>query len=305
MTDDTDRTKSHATDGRRGVAALIGAFTIWGLMVLYLRLLGHVPAPQIIVYRAIFCCVFVLGFLRVRGELHEVRSALAQPAVLKRLMASAALISLNWLTFTWSINSGHIVEASLGYFINPLVNVVLGVALLGERLRRGQWFSVSLAATGVLYLTWLAHAPPWIALVLALSFGGYGLIRKTVGVGAMAGLGAETLLCLPFGLAYLAFCEWTGVGVLRHADGMTLGLLVMSGLVTAVPLWLFSYGARLVPYSTVGVVQYIGPTIQFLIGVFVTHEPFDATRAVGFGFIWAALLLYAVDGLRQRRAVPA
>lgn len=301
MTDSPEPTPALATDGRRGVFALLGAFTIWGLMVLYLRLLVRVPAAQIIVYRAIFCCVFVLGFLHLRGSLHEVRSALAQPPVAKRLVASAALISLNWLVFTWAINSDHIVEASLGYFINPLVNVVLGVVVLRERLRRVQWLSVSLAAAGVVYLTWLAHAPPWIALVLALSFGSYGLIRKTVAVDSMPGLGAETLLVLPFGLVYLAFCEWTGVGVLRDADPATLALLVGSGIVTAVPLWLFAYGARLVPYSTVGVLQYIGPTIQFVIGVFVFRERFDAARAVGFGFIWAALALYAADGLRRRR----
>jgi chloramphenicol-sensitive protein RarD len=285
----------------RGVLALLGAFTMWGVMVLYLRLLAAISPLQIMAYRLIFCCVFVCALLRVRGGLAEVRAALIDPHTRKRLVATSALISINWLVFTWAVTQGHVVESSLGYFINPLVNVLLGVVVLGERLKRAQWFAVSLAAAAVMYLTWLANAPPFIALILAVSFGVYGLLRKTVAVGALPGLAAETLIALPFGLAYVLYCELTGIGALQHADGLSIALLVFSGAVTAVPLTLFSYGARLVPYSTVGLLQYIGPTIQLLIGTLLLHEPFTRARAIGFVMIWAALAIYAADSLRQRR----
>jgi chloramphenicol-sensitive protein RarD len=298
-----DTSVASARAAARGVFALLGAFVTWGLMVLYLRQLAHVPPLQIIMYRAIFCCVFVFGFLRVRGDLSEVWAALLDPGVRKRLIASALCISINWLTFTWAVTNSHVVESSLGYYINPLVNVLLGVVVLGERLRRIQWLSIALAAAGVVYLAWLAQAPPFIALVVAFSFGVYGLIRKTVAVGALAGLAAETLLVLPLGVLYLVGCEWSGTGVIARGDGLSLGLLIASGVITAVPLALFSYGARLVPYSTVGLLQYISPTIQLLFGVYLYGEAFDASRALGFACIWAALALYAAEGLSRRRAV--
>jgi chloramphenicol-sensitive protein RarD len=288
--------------GGHGLPALLGAFTIWGLLPLYLRELQAVSPGQIMAHRLVWCCLFVLVWLRLRGELHEVWRALSQPATRWRLSASALLISINWLTYVWAVTSGHVVESSLGYFINPLLNVALGVLVLRERLDRVQWTAVACAAAGVVYLTWLSGAPPWIALVLAASFGTYGLVRKTVAVDAMAGLGSETLLLAPLGIGYLALCEATGQGVLGHAGAWVIALLFASGLVTAVPLWLFSYGARRVPYSTVGIVQYVGPSLQLLLGVFVFHEPFALPTALGFGLIWAGLALYAADGLMWRRA---
>jgi len=303
MTSDTqDLTPEPAAsaEAARGVGALLTAFCSWGVLVLYLRELQSVPALQIMAYRLVFCCVFMLIFLRVRGTLADVSRALRERAVRWRLLATAVLISINWLLFTWAVTHGHVLESSLGYFINPLVNVLLGVLVLGERLRRVQWLAVALAAAGVMYLTWLAHTPPWLALVLALSFGSYGLLRKTVAVEAMAGLAAETLLVAPLGLAYLVYCEWTGSGALQHARASTVVLLIGSGLVTAVPLGLFSYGARRVTYATVGLLQYLAPSIQLLLGVWVFRERFDAARANGFALIWAALAVYAFDGLRQR-----
>ncbi len=289
------------TDGR-GLLALLGAFTIWGLLPLYLRALASVPALQILTYRAVLCCVVVLGFLALRGELGQVRQALANGATRKRLALTALLISVNWLVFVWAVQSGRVIESSLGYFINPLVNVALGVLLLRERLSRLQRLAVGIAALGVAYLAWQARALPWIALVLAFSFGCYGLLRKTIPVEAMAGLGSETLLIAPFGLAYMIFTEVTGAGVLRDAPIDIVALLSLSGVLTAVPLWLFSYGARRVPYSTVGIMQYVGPSLQLALGVLVFRERFDPSRAVGFALIWAALALYAADGLLQRRA---
>lgn len=284
----------------RGLLALSCAFTVWGVMPLYMRWLRPVPALQITAYRVLFCCLFVLLFLRLRGALGEVRDALADPRSRLRLIASAALISVNWLVFVWSVTSDRVVEATLGYFINPLVNVVLGVVVLRERLRSMQWLAVGFAVAGVLYLTWLAGAPPWIALSLALSFSSYGLIRKTVAVDAMAGLGTESLLLAPIALGYLGYCEFFGTGAVSRGDPALLTLLVSSGAVTALPLWLFAFGARRVKYSTVGLLQYIGPTISLALGVFAFHEPFPPERALGFSLIWVGLAVYAADGLRRR-----
>ncbi len=279
-----------------GLAAAVGAFVIWGLFPLYLKPMAEVPALQIIAHRVVWCCLLVFAWLAIRGELGAVRAALADPPSRLKLAGSATLISVNWLLYVWAVNTGHTIEASLGYFINPLLNVVLGVALLKERLNPAQWLAVMLAAIGVLYLTVATAHPPWIALALAASFGTYGLIRKVVKVDSVPGLATETLLLVPFAVAFLAWCEVRGTAALGHSSVAINALLVGSGLVTALPLALFAYGARLIPYSTIGIVQYIGPTLQFLIGVFVFHEAFTAERAVGFVLIWAALAIYAADG---------
>jgi chloramphenicol-sensitive protein RarD len=284
-----------------GLAAAVGAFVIWGLFPLYLKPMSAVPAVQIMAHRIVWCCLLVFGWLALRGELGTVRAALADRGSRMRLTASAALISVNWLLYVWAVTHDHIVEASLGYFINPLLNVVLGVAVLKERLNRAQWVAVALAAVGVLYLTVVAARPPWIALALAASFGMYGLIRKVVRVESVPGLATETLLLAPFAVALLLWAQAQGTGAFRHAGATIDALLVGSGLITALPLALFAYGARLIPLSTVGLVQYIGPTLQFLIGVLVFHEAFPLSRAVGFLFIWSALAVYAADGAWRTR----
>jgi chloramphenicol-sensitive protein RarD len=299
-----------SSDRRRGLLALVCAFSTWGFLPLYLKPLRHVPPLAVMCHRLLWCCLFVLALLALRGELEQVRAALRDGKTRLRLCASAALISCNWLLYVWSVTNGHVVEGSLGYFVNPLVNVLLGVAVLGERLERVQWIAVAIAAAGVGYLTWLAGRPPWIALGLAGSFGSYGLIRKTVAVEALAGLASETLLIAPLGLAYLVAAELGGGGAGLHAGGWTLPLLIFGGPLTAVPLALFSYGARRVPYSTVGIVQYIGPTQQLLLGILVFGEPFPPQRAAGFALIWIALAIYAAHGMLRARsmriaAVPA
>jgi chloramphenicol-sensitive protein RarD len=262
-----------------------------------------VPALEVIAHRIVWCCLLVFAWLAVRGELGLVRAALADPVSRKRLLASATLISINWLIYVWAVTHEHVLDASLGYFINPLVNVLLGVAVLGERLNRAQKTAVGLAAAGVLYLAVVAGRPPWIALALAASFGLYGLIRKVVAVDSVPGLATETLLLAPFAVALLAWNEVQGVAALGHSSALVNALLVGSGLVTAIPLVLFAYGARRIPLSTVGLVQYIGPTLQFLIGVLVFHEAFSLSRGIGFAFIWIALAVYAADGLwRSRKA---
>ena len=295
-----DRESQQNSEEARGLLALTLAFSIWGVLPLYVRLLRSVPSVQLTAHRLVFCCVFVLGFLRLRGAQAEVWAALRYPPTRNRLIASSIAIGINWLGFVWAVNNDHVVEASLGYFINPLLNVLLGVIVLHEHLRRLQWIAIGFAAIGVCYLTWLAGAPPWIALMLATSFATYGLLRKTVAVDAMAGLGAETLLSAPFAIAYLAFCEIGGTGAMRGGTPTTWILLIFSGALTALPLWLFAYGARRVRYSTVGVLQYIGPTISLAIGVLLLHEPFPPLKAIGFMLIWSGLVIYAIDGFVNR-----
>jgi chloramphenicol-sensitive protein RarD len=285
----------------RGLSSAAGAFFIWGLLPLYLKALERVPVLQVTAHRLVWGCLFALGWLALRRELGGVKEALANPGVRWRLLASAALISVNWMTYIYGIAIDRVVETSLGYFINPLLNVVLGVVVLRERLNPVQWTAVAIAAGGVSYLTWSAGHPPWIALTLAFSFGLYGLVRKVVRVDALAGFASETLLLLPIGIAYLVWCEIIGTGSMTHEGlGMDL-LLVLGGPLTAIPLVLFAFGARRIPYSTVGLLQYIGPTIQLLLAVLVFREPFAGPRVLGFSLIWTALAIYAVDGVWRAR----
>lgn len=290
---------------RRGLWATVGAFVIWGALPLYLKPLHGVEALTITAHRVVWCFVFAGVWLAARGELGAVRAALGRRAIRVRLVASASLISTNWIVYVWAVGAGHVVEASLGYFINPLVNVLLGVMLLGERLRRAQWVAVGCAGLGVAWLTMLAGQPPWIALALALSFGGYGLLRKTVAVESTPALASETMLITPFALAWLAWQGHVGRGAFGGVSGPLAAWLVAGGLVTAVPLALFAYGARRIPYSTVGIIQYIGPTLQLIDGVVVFGEPFPPARALGFAFIWCAVVLYAGEGLRRSHALRA
>jgi len=286
----------------RGLAAATAAFVIWGLFPVYLHPLHDVAAIQIIAHRVAWSCLFILVWLMARGELGRLSSTLTKPALLARLTVTALLISCNWLVYVWSVTHEHIVDTSLGYYINPLMNVVLGVFVLKERLNRAQWVAVALAAAAVLYLAVLGRRPPWIALTLAVSFSLYGLLRKVISVDALPGLATETLVLLPFALVYLAWCQASGSGALTTSGAGIAALLIGSGLVTAIPLFLFAYGARALPYSTVGVLQYIAPSLQLMCGVYLFHESFGTARVAGFAVIWLALLIYAADGLWRSRS---
>jgi chloramphenicol-sensitive protein RarD len=281
----------------------MGAFLIWGALPLYLRPLLGIPALTILAHRLVWCCLLVSLWLAARRDLGSVRAALANPSTRRGLIGSAALIGFNWLVYILAIGTGHVVDSSLGYFINPLVNVLLGVALLGERPNRVQWVAVACAALGVAWLTVQAGRLPWIALALAFSFGGYGLIRKVIAVDALTGLAAETALLTPLGLAWLAWQGLQGVGVFGGADALRIAWLIVGGLITATPLALFAYGARRLPYSTIGIVQYLAPSLQLVFGVFVFGEAFSSARAKGFGLIWMALVIYGADGLWRARRV--
>jgi chloramphenicol-sensitive protein RarD len=285
----------------RGFAPAATAFVIWGAFPLYFHLLYQTSALQVIAHRIAWSCVFVVAWMTFRGELASVRAALTNRAVLLRLAGSATLITVNWVAFVYGVSHGRVVETSLGYFIGPLVNVLLGVVLLSEKLTRVQWIAVALAAIGVGYLTVTTGGLPWIALALAISFASYGMVRKVVQVEALPGLATETLLLAPIAAGYLLWCQWAGTGTMGHR-GVTIDvLLVFSGPLTAFSLFLFAYGTRLLPYSTVGLLQYITPTLQFMCGVFAFHEPFDRAHAIGFAIIWTALALYIVEGLRIRQ----
>src|ERR1044071_7926384 len=289
----------------RGLAAAATAFFIWGLLPLYLKLLHAVPVVQITAHRLVWGCLFAFLCLYLRRELSQVWAALRDPKTRWRLCASATLISINWLTYVYGIAANRVVETSLGYFINPLVNVLLGVLLLSERLNAAQWTAVAIAATGVGWLTWTAGHPPWISLTLAFSFGLYGLVRKVIRVDALAGFATETLLLAPLGIVYLIWCELSGTGVITNGSGGLYALLMAGGPLTAIPLVLFAFGARRIPYSTVGLLQYIGPTIQLMLAVFAFGEPFRGPRVAGFVLIWAALAIYATDGVWRSRKMPA
>jgi chloramphenicol-sensitive protein RarD len=294
---------------RSGVTAAVAAFVIWGVFPIYLAPLAAVSALQITAHRVVWSFLFVVGWIAARGELGVLIAAAARPGVIKRLIASAVLITVNWLAFVWAVNANHVVDVSLGYYINPLVNVLLGIFVLSERLNRMQWTAVALAAAGVAYLTFETGHVPWAALAVAMSFALYGLIRKTVGVEALPGLAIELTLLLPLAIGYLLWCEWSGIGAMGHSGLAVDALFVFGGPLTAIPLFLFAYGARRIPYSTVGVLQYIGPTGQLACAIWYFGEPFGRARVAGFILIWAALLLYAIEGFlstaRARRAAAA
>lgn len=294
---------AEAADSRRGFFAALGAFFIWGLLPIYIHALAPTPTVQIMAHRMIWACLFVFVYLAFKGELGKVRQALADGKTCLRLSASALLITLNWFVYVWAVSSGHVVESSLGYFINPLVSVLLGVFVLKETLNRAQWAAVALAALGVLWLTLQVGRLPWIAIALALSFGTYGLIRKQVRVESVPGLGVETLLITPLALLYLAWTLHAGTFAFGTLGLQVDVLLVLGGAFTAIPLALFAYGVRAVPLSTIGILQYIGPTLQLLTGVFLFHEPFTHIQLIGFGLIWAALGVYAADGFWRVRRI--
>ena len=299
-------TPREAAIDRRGLLAAATAFTIWGVFPAYWHLLKAVPSMQIMAHRVVWSAVLVVGWLLWRQGWDWWRTIAARPRMLAALALSGAVIAFNWGLYIWAVNAGHVVETSLGYFINPLVTVALGVVVLRERLRRPQWIAVACAAAGVAWLTWSAGSPPWIALGLAGSFALYGLVRKLVPVDAVAGLGVESLFMFLPALAYVLWAEAGHGG--GFIGGWSLGtqlLLVFSGVVSAVPLVAFAYGVRRIPLSVVGLLQYIGPTLQLLLGVWFFREPFTAVHALGFGAIWLGLAIFAGEGLwRGRRRAP-
>jgi chloramphenicol-sensitive protein RarD len=284
------------------------AFFFWGLFPLYFHALDEVPPQEILAHRMLWSLLFLVIVLTVRQQWKWLPRVLRQPRILASFVASALLLTANWFIYMWSVNNGHVIDASLGYFINPLINVLLGLLVLKEKLRRGQWIAMAVAASGVAWLTWQAGELPWIALILGITFGGYGLLRKTAALAALEGLSLETMMLFPLALVYVLWLSWHGHNAfLNTPHDSTRWLLAAAGPITAIPLLLFAAGARKIPMAVLGLIQYLSPTMQALLGVWVFHEAFPPARLAGFLVIWTALILYVLEGMwvSRRNSAPA
>ncbi len=296
-------------DLRQGVIFALAAYTIWGIAPVYFKSVAHVPAFEVLVHRIIWSVVFLLLFIAATGRLGKVMAVFKQPRLLGGLVVTALIISLNWLVFIWAVAEGRILETSLGYFINPLISVFLGMVFLSERLRPMQWLALSFAAMGVLYQLIEFGSLPWVGLVLAFSFGFYGLLRKQLVVEAVPGLFIETLIVLPVGLIVLGWMQSEGTLVFGHQSLQTDLLLIAAGLVTTFPLLFFAGAARRLALSMIGFFQYLAPSITFVLAVYVYEEPLDSSKLVTFALIWLGLLLFTGENRlasrRQRKQAAA
>jgi len=287
-----------------GVLQASLAYAMWGLLPLYFHALSAVASVDIVLHRALWSLAFVGVLLLVLRRWRWLPDVARQPRVLGAFALSALLLSSNWLVYVWAVHHGRVVEASLGYFITPLISVLLGFFFLHERPRPVQWCALATAAAGVLWLTVAGGALPWVGLVLAATFGVYGLMRKVAKLGALEGLTLETLLLAPLAAGLLAWRMSHG-GSTAGADASLLFLLALSGPFTALPLLLFAGGARRISLTTLGVLQYISPSIQFALGVWLFHEPLGGTRLIGFMLIWLALVIYTAESLLTLRRQAA
>lgn len=287
-------------DSPRGFAFATAAYVMWGFLPLYMKALNHVPAAEVVAHRILWSVPVAGAILIWLGRTSDLMAALRSPRMLGWGAVTAALISLNWAVYVWSIQTGHALDAALGYYINPLFSVLLGALLLKERLSRAQWAAIALAVVAVAVLTIEAGRLPLAAIGLSLTWGFYALAKKQLPIGPNQGFMLEVLLLLPVGLGYVVWMSVTGTGHFLQ-DGPTMALLTGAGLVTAVPLIVYANGAKLLRLSTIGILQYIAPTMIFLTAVFVFEEPFGTARAVAFPMIWAALAVYTWELVRQAR----
>ena len=290
-----------AAAAKSGALAAAVCYFAWGLVPLYWKQLADINPVELIAHRHVWSLVLVLLLVIAQGTFGQVRAALGTRRSLGLNFLSATLLTANWLIYVWGVNTGHVIECSLGYFLVPLVNVAVGRFVLHEHLRRLQWVAIGCAATGVAVMVAQLGRPPWIALALAGTWGGYGLLRKKSPLGSLIGLTVETLLLAPFAVGFLLWQHHTGAGALGRVDAATQLLILSSGVITAVPLLLFAYGARRIRLSTMGLLQYLAPTVQLALGVWVYHESFSRDRLAGFAFIWAGLALYTADNLWAQR----
>jgi chloramphenicol-sensitive protein RarD len=280
----------------------VAAYSLWGLLTLYWRLFPNVPAIQVLGHRVVWSFLVLVAI--VAGSWKRRRATLRSvtPGAIGLYALAAVLIGINWFLYVYSVNNGFIVESSLGYFMTPLVNVMMGVAVFRERLRPMQWTAVAFAFAGVVRLTLAYGTLPWIGLALAASFGSYGLVKKKAPLPSLEGLTLETAVLLMPAALYLLFLDGNGTGAFLHAGATTDLLLVAGGFVTVGPLLLFATAVRRVPLSIIGILQYIAPTIQFLLGVYAFKEPFTQTQLTGFGLVWLGLVVFTLDSLRPRRS---
>jgi len=286
---------------RKGVLLAVCAYTIWGIAPLYFKLLHNVPATEILMHRVIWSFIFMIILMQFIGGFGRLRLILKQPKQLAVLFLTSVLIAANWLIFIWAINNDHMLDASLGYFINPLFNVLLGMVFLGERLRKLQWVAVGMACVGVIVQLVSFGSIPLLSLALAASFGFYGLLRKKVNIDAKSGLLVETAILLPLALGYLLITlDTSSASMLTNSLNLNL-LLIAAGIITTIPLLCFAGSAVRIPLSILGFFQYIGPSIMFILAVKLFNEPFDIEKGITFGFIWAALIIFVSDMLLQRQ----
>ena len=289
---------------KKGVWFVFASYVLWGFFPIYFKTLHVVSAFQIVAHRFIWSFLFLLLLVVLRREVGALKAAI-KPRILLIYLGAGAVLAVNWTTYVWSVNNGYLVEASLGYFINPLVSVLLGIVFLREKLRPAQWLPVGIAAAGVVFLTVSYGGLPWVSLVLALSFGLYGLIKKTAPLGSLHGLTIETAMLILPAIGFLLYSEANGTGDFGHM-GLTISLLLaFTGVVTAIPLLLFAAGTPKVPLSTVGLLQYVSPTLQFITGVFIFREAFSREHLIGFCIIWLALILFSAESLISRRRSAA
>lgn len=285
---------------RTALAAGLGAFLTWGLLPIYFKAMAAAWPAEIVAHRIVWAAVLIAVFVWATGQGRRTMSLFARPRLVLGLAGSAGLLATNWLVFVWAVNNDRVLETSLGYFINPLVNVALGVAVLGERLRPAQWLAVALATAGVGVMAAGSGALPWVPLALAFSFGLYGLLRKVMPVDPVAGLLVETAMMAPMALAYLVWLGATGGGSFLSGSPALDAMLMATGIATAVPMTLFVIAARGLPLATLGFVQYLSPSTTFLLAVFIYREPLTATGVATFAMVWAGLALYSIDLLRRR-----
>jgi chloramphenicol-sensitive protein RarD len=297
-----------ADDRRKTLAGVFYAgmaFLIWGISPVYWKAMKQVPALEIVTHRVVWSFFLLMALVWGQHRRGELKSVLQTPRTMLILALTTLLVTINWLLYIWAVNAGYMLQASLGYYINPLVNVLLGMVFLKERLRRPQALAVLLACGAVIFRTVSYGEPPWIALTLGFTFGLYGLIRKVAPVGSLVGLTVETLLLTAPGIVYLAWLEWRGAGALFHGSLLLDVLLLGTGILTAVPLLFFNLGARRINLSTVGLMQYIAPSGMFLLAVLVYGEPFTTAQLWTFLLIWTALAIYSIDSVRMYRRSEA
>ena len=286
---------------KTGILYGLATYVLWGFLPIYWKFLHPVPALQVIGHRISWSFILLIVIIFVTRQWNDFRSVALKRKVIGIYAAASVLLTINWLVYVWGVNAGFIVETSLGYFINPLLSVLLGVLFLRERLRPMQWVPVGIAAIGVIYLTAVYGRLPWIALSLAFSFGFYGLVKKLAPLGSLYGLTLETGIVFPIALIYLLLVELNGTGAFLH-DSASISLLLMgAGAVTTIPLLMFASAAREIPLSMIGLLQYVAPTLQFLIGVFLYKEPFDQSHLIGFGIVWVALVIFWVENYLAHR----
>jgi chloramphenicol-sensitive protein RarD len=289
------------TRHRGGLALGLGAYLLWGILPLYFKAVDHVDALEIVAHRIVWSLFFLAALVTWWGKWSGIRAALSTPRVVMTLALTACLIGINWLVYIYAVVSGHVLEGSLGYYLNPLVNVLLGVFLLKEKLSRAQIAAVFLAAVGVAILAAGAGGAIWISLTLAGSFALYGYLRKVAPVDSLEGLSIETTILAPVAIGWILYLQSTGTGSFLDTRGTDI-LLVLGGAITAIPLLLFTAAARRLPYSTLGFLQYVAPSLQFLLAVLVFGEPLTTAHLVCFGAIWTALIIFVFEGVRKGRA---